>query len=91
MEPHFNKLNVHFCKQLKEIIHIHFTRQKQNLYFLQANLMMYQKGVYYTGIKIFNKVPIQIKDTSSNFSKFKSVLKHFLNSHSFYTIEEYLR
>jgi hypothetical protein len=52
--------------------------------------MIYQKGVYYVGIKIFNKLPIEIKNTSSNLSKFKSVLKNFFK-HSFYTIEEYLR
>jgi hypothetical protein len=53
------------------------TRQKQNLYFPQANLTIYQKGVYYADIKIFNKLPIRIKNASSNLSKFKSVLKHF--------------
>jgi hypothetical protein len=56
------------------------TRQKQNLYFPQANLTIYQKGVYFAGIKVFNKLPIEIKNTSSNLSKFKSALKHFLST-----------
>jgi hypothetical protein len=47
-------------------------RQKRNLYFPQANLT-----IYYSSLKTFNKLPIEIKNTSSNLSKFKSVLKHF--------------
>jgi hypothetical protein len=37
------------------------TRQSQDLYLAQANLTVYQKGVYYAGIKMFNKLPIEIK------------------------------
>ena len=66
------------------------TRQRQNLYLPQANLTIYQKGVYYAGIKIFNKLPIEIKNTSNNLKKFKVALRHFLNTHSFYTVDEYL-
>jgi hypothetical protein len=45
------------------------TRQRQNLYLPQANLTIYQKGAYYAGIKIFNKLPIEIKNTSNNLKK----------------------
>jgi hypothetical protein len=33
------------------------TRQRQDLHLPQAHLTVYQKGVYYVGIKIFNKLP----------------------------------
>jgi hypothetical protein len=66
------------------------TRQGQNLYLPQANLTIYQKGAYYVGIKVFNKLPIEIKNTSNNLKKFKVALRHFLNTHSFYTVDEYL-
>jgi hypothetical protein len=33
------------------------TRQRNNLYLPQANLTIYQKGAYYSGIKIFNNLP----------------------------------
>jgi hypothetical protein len=56
----------------------------------QANLTIYQKGVHYAGIKIFNKLPIEIKNTCNNLKKFKVALRHFLNTHSFYTVDEYL-
>jgi hypothetical protein len=38
-------------------IHIINTGQNFNLYQLQANLTLYQKGVYYSGIKGFNNLP----------------------------------
>jgi hypothetical protein len=70
--------------------HTIVTRQIQNLHFPQANLTIYQNGVYYAGIKVFNNLPIEIKNISSNLCKFKSVLKQFLITHSFYTVDEYL-
>jgi hypothetical protein len=47
--------------------HIFATRQSQDLYLPQANLTVYQKGVYYVGIKMFNKLPTEIKSIYNNF------------------------
>jgi len=66
------------------------TRQRNNLYLPQANLTIYQKGAYYSGIKIFNNLPLEIKNIADNQNKFKIALKKFLHTYSFYTIEEYL-
>jgi hypothetical protein len=41
--------------------------------------------------KIYNNLPLYIKDTSANLNKFKSILKNFLYSNSFYTLKEYFR
>ena len=60
------------------------------LHLPQANLTIYQKGAYYSGIKIFNKLPLEIKNVACNQKKFKIALKKFLHTHSFYTLEEYL-
>jgi hypothetical protein len=65
-----------------------FTRQRSNLYLPQANLTTYQKGACYLGIKIFNNLPMEVKEIDSP-KKFKIVLKHFLYIHSSYTLEEY--
>jgi len=65
------------------------TRQRNNLYFPQANLTVYQKGTYYSGIKIFNNLPLRIKKVADNQRKFKIALKNFLHTYSFYSIEEY--
>jgi hypothetical protein len=60
--------------------HYVFTRQIKNLHLPQANLTMYQKGVYYSGIRGFNGLPTGIKDSSHIHVKFKIALKHFLYS-----------
>jgi hypothetical protein len=42
------------------VSHTTAIRQSQDLYLLEGNLTVYQKGVYYAGIKMFNKLPIEI-------------------------------
>jgi hypothetical protein len=38
----------------------------------QANLSVYQKGAYYSGVKIFNKFPSDIKNVNGNITKFET-------------------
>jgi hypothetical protein len=64
------------------------TRQRNNLHLPQADLTIYQKGVYYLGIKFFNNLPLEIKIVNGNQTKFKIALKELLNTYSFYTVEE---
>jgi hypothetical protein len=66
------------------------TRQSNNLYTPQANLFVYQKGAHYSGIKIFNKLPFNIKNVNGNITKFQTTLKKFVYVNPFYTLEEYL-
>jgi len=70
-------------------IHNINTRNKSNLHLPISNLSVYQKGTYYSGIKVFNSLPSQIKDLSHNRNQFKCALKNFLCFHSFYTSDEY--
>ena len=42
------------------------TRQRNNLYLPQENLTIYQKGSYFSGIKIFNNLPLEIKNVVGN-------------------------
>jgi hypothetical protein len=65
------------------------TRQTSNLYLPTANLAIYQKGVYYSGIKIYNHLPAAVKDLSGDKNKFKLALKRYLLHNSFYSLEEY--
>jgi hypothetical protein len=44
-------------------------RQRNNLYLPQANLTIYQKGAYYSGIKIFNNLPSEIKNVAGKQKK----------------------
>jgi len=63
------------------------TRRKNDLHLPQVSLAMYQKGVYSSGIKIFNSLPKAIKDISRRPKKFKIALKHYLLTHSFYSLD----
>jgi hypothetical protein len=65
------------------------TRQSNNLYLPLANLTIYQQGVHYSGVKIFNNLPLEIKNIIGNPKKFKQDLRKFLNTHSIYTLEEF--
>jgi hypothetical protein len=65
------------------------TGQTYDLYVPTANLAVYQKGVYYSGIKIYNHLPTAIKNLSGDKNKFKLALKKYLLHNSFYSLEEY--
>jgi hypothetical protein len=70
-------------------IHIINTRYKTNLHPPISNTTKYQKGPYYSGIKIFNDLPENIKKLSNNIVRFRSALKGFLYANSFYTVDEF--
>jgi hypothetical protein len=53
------------------------------------DLTKFQKGLYYSGIKIFNKLPHDIKDLANQITLFQNALKRFLLTNSFYKSEEY--
>ena len=65
------------------------TRQTLDLYVPITNLTIHQKGVYYSGIKIYNHLPTAIKDLSGDKNKFKLALKRYLLHYSFYSLKEY--
>jgi hypothetical protein len=70
-------------------IHNVRTRFKTNLHPAIANLTKFQKGVYYSEIKIFNNLPHNIKNLSSDIKMFRNALKRFLLTNSFYNSHEY--
>jgi len=64
-------------------------RYKTNLHLPTANLTKFQKGVYYSAIKIFNNLPPNIKDLANETVLFQNALKRFLLINSLYNSEEY--
>ena len=50
-------------------------KHRNNLHLPQANLTIYQEGACYSGIKIFNNLPLEIKNVAGNQKKFKIALK----------------
>jgi hypothetical protein len=56
-------------------IHNINTRHISNLHFSSTNLDIYQKGVHYSEIKIFNSLTFTIKTFSNNPRTFESALQ----------------
>jgi hypothetical protein len=71
-----------------EIHHIN-TRQHANFHQPSVNVAIYQKGVYYLGVKVFSALPSYIKTEFNNPKKFKVVLQKFLWEKFFYSLDEY--
>jgi hypothetical protein len=80
--------NRHYFEVNSEIHNIN-TRTKLDLEHPSTHMAVFQKGIYYAGIKVFNNLPDAIKEQSHNTKQFKLKLKNFLHSYSFYMLEEY--
>jgi hypothetical protein len=62
------------------------------IFIKQYQICLYIKEVLIiTDSKVFNGLPTYIKDISCNVKEFKSLLKNFLFSNSFYTLEGYFQ
>jgi hypothetical protein len=70
-------------------LHNMFTRQTSNFHQPVSNLLLYQRGIFSMGIKLYHKLPPSIKNASNNGKSFKSLLKKFLYLNLFYTLDEY--
>jgi hypothetical protein len=70
-------------------IHSFNTRSNHVLHIPVANLAVFQKAVWYCGIKVYNHLPPTLKQLSHDVLKFKMALKRFLLANSFYTLDEY--
>jgi hypothetical protein len=55
-------------------------RKSNNLPMPLANLTLYQQELYYSGIKLFNLLPLEIKKIAGNPNKFKQALRRLLNT-----------
>jgi hypothetical protein len=81
-----NNREEHFANS--EIHNIN-TRHTSNLHLPRTHLNICQKEVYYSGVKIFNSLPQDIKTHIDNPRTFKKSVKKFLSTNSFYSLNEY--
>jgi hypothetical protein len=72
---------------LNSDIHSIHTRHGSDLHYPAYNLTKAQKGVSYSGIKVFNNLPHNTKSLSNDPNKFKHT--SFLLMGSFYFLDEY--
>jgi len=70
-------------------IHNLIIRFNHNLHLTSTNLILVQKGVLYSGSKICNHLPSNIKVLSNDTKLFKSTLKNYLIEHMFYSLDEF--
>ena len=70
-------------------IHDLNTRFNHNLHLPSTNLTLGQKGVLYSGSKIYNHLPSKIKVLSNDTKLSKSTLKSYLIEHMFYSLDEF--
>jgi len=75
--------NKDFFKTTSDV-HSFSTRSHYDLHIPAADLAVFQKGVWYSGIKIYNHLPPTLEHLPYNISKIS-----FLFTNSFYTLEEY--
>jgi len=71
-------------------IHDLNTRFNHNLHLPSTNSTLVQKGVLYSGSKIYNYLPSNIKVLSNDTKFFKTTLKSYLTDHTFYSLDEFL-
>jgi hypothetical protein len=65
------------------------TRNSINLYLPIANQRIFQKGLEFFGIKVYNSLPGSIKLLSNNKKKFRKALLLFLHFHYFYNVDAF--
>jgi hypothetical protein len=65
------------------------TRQRNNFHLPSSSLTTYQNGAYFTGIKIFDKLPLELKQFVELPRKFKRTLRTYLVLHCFYSPDEF--
>ena len=70
-------------------IHNINTRNKLKLHKPISNLTLYQKGVCYMSIRIFNKLPECTETVSDNERSFIPTFIEYLVNKSFYFLEEF--
>jgi hypothetical protein len=70
-------------------VHSCNTRTNYDLHPPTANLTLFQKRVCYSGMNIYNHLPLTLKHLLYDINKFKSALKRFLLTTFLYSLEEY--
>jgi hypothetical protein len=74
---------------LNSDIHNIHTRHGSDLHYPAYNLTKTQKWVFYSGIKVYNNLPHNIKSSSNNPNKFKHALRSFLLVGPSYSLDKY--
>jgi hypothetical protein len=69
--------NIRYNSEANSEIHNVNTSTKYDFHQPLSQLSFFQKGVYYAGIKVFNGLPVSIRELSPNTKQLKFKLKTF--------------
>ena len=70
-------------------IHDINTCYNYNLHLPSTDLTLVLKGVLYSGSRLYNHLPSNIKILSNDTKRFKSTLKSYITEHMFNSLDEY--
>ena len=85
----FVTTNRYFLKSNSDV-HNLSTLYNSDLNLPRANLTIFQKGVFYSGIKMYNNIPQSLKELSHGVRRFRLALKRIPLKNAFRSLEEYL-
>ena len=71
-------------------VHGFHTRSKNPFFIPATNLTSVQKGITYSGIKMYNRLPNSILNHRNDRKKFKNELYEYLLNNLFYSVKEFL-
>jgi len=71
-------------------IHKYNTRYRIQLHKPSTALILYQKGLYYESVRIYNKLPYNIAELILQNKSFLTNLKKYLLEKAYYSVEEYM-
>jgi hypothetical protein len=76
--------------QTNNSVYMISTGRNDHLHIPITHLSSYQRGVYYSGIKLFNTLPSNISGLKNYKNQCRFVLRNYLLSNSFYSIDEFI-
>jgi hypothetical protein len=76
--------------QTNSALHSVNTRNRDHLHRPIASISCFQNCEYYASIKIFNSLPLNLRCLMNKKAQFKVALISYLNTHSFYCVQEFL-
>ena len=71
-------------------VHGFHTRSKNHFFIPATNLTSVRKGITYSGIKMYNRLPNSILNHRNDRKKFKNELYKYLLNNLFYSVKEFL-
>jgi len=81
--------NLYNFQTVSEVNELH-TTSKNQLFIPNTNLTSVQKGIAYSGIKIYNSLSSNILSLKKDRKRFKNELNSYLLGNSFYSVKEFL-